>query len=249
MVERPGVAVSIATFVTDEPFSAPGTVTLGEDAAHHMRVRRLETGVRVGLVDGQGTRGEGVLTQLAKRHATVSVERAESVDAAPPIHVLVPVADRDRMLWLAEKATELELSSWRPVLFRRSKHVNPRGEGPTFQQKVRARMVAALEQSRGAYLPTLFPEASVEAAIAACPSGRRFVLDRDAPSLGELLREGARGSDSGPLTFALGPEGGFEAPELEALVEAGFVGASIGRGILRFETAGLAALAAGRAAL
>ncbi len=131
--------------------SAPGTVTLGEDAAHHMRVRRLETGVRVGLLDGAGTRGEGVLTQLAKRHAVVSVEQAEQVEPAPAVHLLLPVADKDRMLWLAEKATELELSSWRPVLYRRSKHVNPRGEGPTFQQKVRGRMAAALEQSRGAH--------------------------------------------------------------------------------------------------
>lgn len=246
--------MSLPTFVTDEPFEAPGTVTLGEDAAHHMRVRRLETGVRVGLLDGMGTRGEGVLTQVAKRHATVSVETAEQVEQAPAIHLLLPVADKDRMLWLAEKATELELASWRPVLFKRSKHVNPRGEGPTFQQKVRARMASALEQSRGAWLPTVFPDASVEHAIAARPAGAAFVLEQGAPgifqALTPLLAEAQAARRGAPaITIAVGPEGGFEATELEALRAAGFAPVSLGRSILRFETAALAGISAARAML
>lgn len=254
MVVGAGVAVSLPTFVTDESFSAPGTVTLGEDAAHHMRVRRLETGVRVGLVDGAGMRGEGVLTQLAKRHAVVSVESAESVEPALPVHLLLPVADKDRMLWLAEKATELELSSWRPVLYRRSRNVNPRGEGTTFQQKVRGRMAAALEQSRGAHLPVLYPEASVEHAVAACPSGARLVLEQGGKRLFEALTPliadaRDRGAGAPAVTLAVGPEGGFEESEFEAFVGAGFVPVSLGRNILRFETAAQSGLAAVRAML
>lgn len=246
--------MSLPTFVTDDPFEAPGTLTLGEDAAHHMRVRRLETGVRVGVLDGAGNRGEGVLTQLAKRHAIVSVEQAEQVPPASPVHLLLPVADKDRMLWLAEKATELELASWRPVVYRRSRNVTPRGEGPTFQQKVRARMAGALEQSRGAWLPVVFPEATVEHAIAASPAGARFVLEQGGAGLFEALtpllaeaRERRRPMPA--VTLAVGPEGGFEEVELEALRAAGFAPASIGRAILRFETAALAGLAAARAML
>jgi 16S rRNA (uracil1498-N3)-methyltransferase len=246
--------VSLPTFVTDDPFDAPGTVTLGEDAAHHMRVRRLETGVRVGLLDGAGTRGEGVLTQLAKRHAVVSVEQAEQVEPAPAVHLLLPVADKDRMLWLAEKATELELASWRPVLYRRSKHVNPRGEGPTFQQKVRGRMAAALEQSRGAWLPVLFPDATVEHAIAASAPGARVVLEQGGASLFSaltpLLAEArSRGAATPAVTIAVGPEGGFEPTELEALSASGFVPVRLGRSILRFESAAVAGIAAVRAML
>ena len=244
--------MSLPTFVTDDPFSAPGTATLGEDAAHHMRVRRLVTGVRVGLLDGVGTRGEGVLTQLAKRHAVVSVETAERVSAPAPVHLLVPVADRDRMLWLAEKATELALTSWRPVMYRRSKHVNPRGEGTTFQQKVRARMAGALEQSQGAWIPVTFPEASVEHAIAGRPVGLAYVLDQGArPLVGALsgALSGAPREAAPPITLAVGPEGGFEAEELAALEAAGFARVALGSGILRFETAALAGLAVVRATL
>lgn len=245
--------MSLPTFVTDDPFDVPGTVTLGEDAAHHMRVRRLVTGMRVGLLDGVGTRGEGVLTQLAKRHAVVSVESAERVTAPSPVHLLVPVADRDRMLWLAEKATELALTSWRPVMYRRSKHVNPRGEGTTFQQRVRARMAGALEQSQGAWLPVTFPEASPEHAIAGRPAGLAYVLDQGArPIVGALhsaLRAAKEPAVAPPITLAVGPEGGFEAAELAALEAAGFARVALGTGILRFETAALAGLAVVRATL
>jgi 16S rRNA (uracil1498-N3)-methyltransferase len=246
--------VSLPTFFTDDSFEAPGTLTLGEDAAHHMRVRRLETGIRVGLLDGAGSRGEGVLTQIAKRHATVVVESAVQVEPALPVHLLLPVADKDRMLWLAEKATELELASWRPVLYKRSKNVNPRGEGATFQQKVRARMASALEQSRGAWLPSVFPEASVEQAIAARAQGACFVMDQGGAGLFETLTPliaQARDLGAGPpaVTLAVGPEGGFEPAELEAFRSAGFATVSVGRSILRFETAALAGLSAARAML
>lgn len=249
--------MSLPTFVTDDTFDGPATLTLGEDAAHHMRVRRLETGVRVGLVDGAGSRGEGVLTQLAKRHAIVSVETVEHVAPAPAVHMLLPVADKDRMLWLAEKATELELTSWRPVMYRRSKNVNPRGEGTTFQQRVRSRMAAALEQSRGAWLPVAYPEATVEHAIAASPEGLRFVLHLGgaplAPALDRVLtaarRDAGAASPLPAITIAVGPEGGFEPTELESLERAGFEAVALGRTIMRFETAAVAALATARAYL
>ncbi len=242
--------MSLPTFVTDEPFSAPSTVTLGEDESHHMRVRRLEPGVRVRLLDGHGTRGEGTLTQLAKRHATVSVDVAASIEPPAPIHLLLPVADRDRMLWLAEKATELGVASWRPVLYRRSRHVSPRGEGTTFQQKALARMKAALGQSGGAWLPATYPDATVESAIAARPEGVAVVLDAGGePLLAHLLAQRAALTGLGGVTIAVGPEGGLEAPELEALQAGGFHPVALGASILRFETAAIAGVAAVRAAL
>lgn len=244
-----GCAVSIPTFVTDEPFAAGTSITLGEDAARHMRVRRLDVGIPVGLLDGQGGRGEGVITQLAKRHATVAVESLEHVEPPAPVHLILPVADRDRMLWLAEKAAEMQVASWRPVVYRRSKNVTPRGEGTTFHQKARARMSGALAQSRGAWLPVLFPESTVEHAIAARPGGIALVLEKGSPPILDAVRKQLGGSDVKEISIAIGPEGGFEPSELEALIEGGFVPVSLGGSILRFETAAVAGLGAARAVL
>jgi 16S rRNA (uracil1498-N3)-methyltransferase len=137
---------------------------------------------------------------------------------------------------------ELCVTSWRPVLWKRSRSVSPRGEGPGFQGKVRARMVAALEQSGNAWLPALYPDATIDRAMAALAGGKRLVLDSDGTPITRAL------SASGPpIVIAIGPEGGFEPAEIDALIDAGFQRTSLGPMTLRFETAGIAALAHVRA--
>lgn len=244
--------MSAPTFVCADVFKAGQTITLGEDAAHHMRVLRIDAGQPVRLLDGRGGTGEGVLVRLGKRNALVQVRRAVQVEAPPAVHLLVPIADRERMLWLAEKATELSATSWRPVLWKRSRSVSPRGEGPVFQQKVSARMAAALEQSGGGWLPMMYPDATLERAIAAASDGARFVLDASGAPIARALSAAFATASAGGIpavTVAVGPEGGFDDAELSMLGEAGFRGVSLGRTVLRFETAAVAGLAVVRSAL
>ena len=115
-VDRP----TVATFFCGDRLVAGAPVTLGEDAAQHIRVRRLSVGERLVLTDGAGSVAEGTLIRVAKGHAVVDVARVESREPLAPVHMLVPVADRDRMLWLAEKCVELGATSWRPVSVVRS---------------------------------------------------------------------------------------------------------------------------------
>jgi 16S rRNA (uracil1498-N3)-methyltransferase len=232
----------VATFFAGGEIAVGATVALDEDAAHHARVRRLDVGHHVRLLDGGGTIAWGTLVRLAKTQMHVDVESMETVEPLPAVHLLIPVADRDRMLWLAEKCAELGAAPWRPVMWRRSKSVSPRGEGMTFQAKVRSRMIGALEQSGSAWLPAIYPEATVERAIAAAPRGAHCLLDGGGDSMPatEMIV---------PLCIAVGPEGGIDADERELLVKAGWLPVSIGRSTLRFETAGVAALAIARAAL
>ncbi len=245
-VNRTGVAAGRPTFVSADVFSAGSTCVLDEHAARHMRVLRLDAGAVVGLRDGQGAIGEGAIVRLTKSQATVEVTHAVIVEPPPEVHLLVPVADRERMLWLAEKCCELACTSWRPVMWRRSRSVSPRGEGVGFQAKVRARMEGALAQSEGAWLPQLFPDATLDRALLAAPPGDRVTLDPSAtPFVGAAQPAPLRP----PIVIALGPEGGLEADELQALDAAGFRRVSLGPTILRFETAGLAALAIARTAL
>ena len=234
----------LAVFVTEEPPIEGVTSVLGEDAAHHLRVRRIDVGAVVGLRDGAGHVAEGTLVRLAKSAAHVEVSAVTLVAPPRPVHLLVPVADRDRMLWLAEKAAELACTSWRPVLWHRSRSVSPRGEGVTFLAKVQARMRSALAQSQGAWLPQLFPEATPDRAALAAPEGTRLVLD-----VGGVGLTGARAPTlREAVTIAVGPEGGFEPQERDALVAAGFQPVSLGGTILRFETAAVVALGIVRSA-
>ena len=233
---------AVATFFAAEPLVAGGTVTLSDEAAHHIRVARVAVGECVALRDGAGRAAVGTLVKVSKNSALVDVSETSEIPRPAPIHLLAPVADRERMLWLAEKAMELGVTSWRPVIWRRSKSVSPRGEGPMFQAKVRARMTSALIQSGSGWLPDMFPEATIERAVAAAPLGTRILLAKDGePIVGVPMRA--------PITIALGPEGGMEPAERDLFIGAAFLPVKLGSSTLRFETAGVAAVAIAAASL
>ena len=241
-MERVGPS-AVATFFAPETPVPGASLTLGEDAAHHMRVRRMAPPERVRLIDGAGAIAQGTLVRLTRSQASIDIERVELREPLPAVHMLVPIGDRDRMLWLAEKCAELGATTWRPVLWRRSRSVQPRGEGIAFQGKVRARMASALEQSGNPWLPVIYPDAPLDRALAALPDGGRFVLDQG----GGLFL--ATGAVTAPLILAVGPEGGFDDAERGALVDAGFAAVSISANVLRFETAAASGLAIARAML
>jgi 16S rRNA (uracil1498-N3)-methyltransferase len=232
----------VATFFATDPLIAGGTVTLSEEAAHHMRVARVAVGDCIALRDGAGRAAIGTIVKIARASALIEVSETSELSRPAAIHLLAPVADRERMLWLAEKATELGVTSWRPVVWRRSKSVSPRGEGPTFQTKVHARMTSALIQSGAGWLPDIFPESTIERAVAAAPLGTRVLLAKDGESI-------IRVPMKAPVTIALGPEGGMEPSERDVFIGAAFLPVKLGDSTLRFETAGVAAVAIAAASL
>ena len=230
-------------------FHAPGAwgsaVELPESAAHHAVVKRLSVGDPVQLSSGDGRRAHGVISTLGKRRLVVALgeEAVEQVPPPPRVELWAPVGDRDRMLWLAEKATELGVSAWRPVVYRRSRSVSPRGEGDSFREKVRLRMISALEQSAGAWLPDAAEESTLDDALATARPATRILLDAQGPPLAEVAPLAA------PLALALGHEGGLDPEEREQFRSAGWRAASLGPNVLRFETAAIAALAIVRSLL
>jgi len=234
-------------------FYAPGAwgpaVELDEGAAHHASVKRLVVGDPVRLTSGDGRRVRATITELAKKRLVVSTlgETAEEVLPPTPVELWAPVGDRERMLWLAEKATELGLTAWRPVIYRRSRSVSPRGEGEAFREKVRARMISALEQSGGAWLPELLPETTLDRALPDVPWESGLLLDAGGNPLRSMLSRltphDSRLTSSPRLTLSLGPEGGLDPDERDEFLAVGWRRASLGPNVLRFETAAIAALA------
>ena len=236
-----GRRTTVSTFYLEGALEPGATAELAEAAAHHARVKRLGVGDAIRLGNGAGRLADGTITRVGRASVAVSVGTVHDVAPPTPLALYAPVGDRERMLWLAEKATELAITEWHPVMFQRSRSVSPRGEGEAFAAKVRARMISALEQSDGGWLPTMFREIDVREAAVVQGTHARYLLDagggRFDPS------PGARGA-----AVILGPEGGMEPAEREMLIAGGWRPAALAATILRFETAGIAALAIVRAA-
>jgi len=232
----------VSTFFGDVDL-APNTVaTLGEQAAHHARVKRLAVGDSVQITNGRGSIALGTIATIGKSALDVSIVSVRTVRASSPIHLRAPIADRDRMLWLAEKATELGIASWQSIQFKRSMSVSPRGEGQAFAAKLRSRMIAALEQSGGAWLPRLLDETTV-ASLSISEVDLPIVLD----AAGEPMAAVTPAIEARAPVVLVGPEGGIEPDELRKLTDAGWRRVRLAPNTLRFETAGIAAVAAIRA--
>ena len=227
---------TLATFFADESLVTGTSLTLPGEVARHIHVRRLREGDALRLTNGRGDIGEATLDRLVKDDARVTIGDVSVIPRPPYLGLLVPVADRERMLWLGEKSAELAVTSWQPVFFQRSASVSPRGEGEKFAEKLRARMVGAIEQSGGAWLPEIRGELSLTEALVRSAEIRaaRFLLERGGSSLADQRPAAAE--------ILLGPEGGIEAAERSLIVgEHGWLPASLAETTLRFETAGVVA--------
>jgi 16S rRNA (uracil1498-N3)-methyltransferase len=211
------------------------------DRAHHLGVvLRAQAGQLYELSDGVR-----VCLGRIEKVARDSVEFAllEELPAEEPrLHVslLLSVVKFDAFEWAIEKATELGVTEIVPLSAARSEKGLIAAAGNR-SERWRKIVLEAAQQSRRVKLPVLQPVARPEVAFAA--RGDRlgiFLSERaDAPALRVALRDRA----ASRAVLAIGPEGGWTDEERDAALKAGFQEASLGRLILRTETAVVAALA------
>jgi 16S rRNA (uracil1498-N3)-methyltransferase len=215
--------------------AAGAAVALDEDESRHLTVRRAEPGREVQLVDGAGARASG---QLSRGSGAWSVTVGEVLREPPPVSVTLAVGagDRDRFGILVEQATQLGVTRILPLLTEHTVGVSTRlREGHLDRLRRRAR--EALKQCGSAWAPEVDDPQDLPTFLADLPPGARWLADPDGGSRPRL-------EATVPLTIAVGPEGGFTMAEQRALRGAGFLVVRLGRHLLRFETAALAALTA-----
>ncbi len=221
--------------------ATPGTlkqgasVSLDATEAHHLRVRRGGEQETIRLVDGEGTVGYGTV-DVSNHGAHVTLDSIERVPPPPPLIIAVGAGDKDRFLWLAEKCTELGVTQIVPVETARTHSVATRVRD-SHVERIRKRAIEALKQTGSAWAPTITSPVGLERYLGERRSGTCFVLNWEGDPFPADLDPGE------PMTALIGPEGGFTPEELQAAIRAGFRRVSLGRNVLRFETAALAAAA------
>ncbi len=217
---------------------APRVELTPEQARHLVAVLRLQPGAAIEVFDGRGARYRAVLGE-----GELELGPALSADARQLDVVLVQALARgEKMDLVVQKATELGAARIVPLASERA--VVRLEEGRARARAGRWRRIAqeAARQCGRADVPGVDEPCGWDDVLSLLheDTGRRgLLLD---PSSRELrLGEAARGAPR--LLLAVGPEGGFSAPERERAVGEGLLAVSLGRRVLRSETAGLAALA------
>jgi 16S rRNA (uracil1498-N3)-methyltransferase len=216
-----------------------GAVELAIGQAHYLRsVLRLDRDAAVAGFNASDGEWLCRVTQIGKSGGRLIVERQlRSPEPEPDLWLLFAPIKRTRLDWLIEKATELGVSALLPVWTARtqSERLN--------LERLRAHAVAAAEQSERLSVPELRPPARLDNVLATWPPERHLAVC-DETGAGEPIGAAAMRLLVGRLAFLIGPEGGFDQTELDALGKLSFV-TRIGLGprVLRAETAAVAALA------
>lgn len=204
-----------------------------EESKHCCSVLRLKAGETVGLVDGRG--GYYLCRIVASDPRGVSIEvdvKTENYGARDyRLHIaLAPPKNTERWEWFIEKATEIGVDEITPILCHRSerKLIKP--------ERTRKIFIAAIKQSKQAWLPVLHPLTSFSRFIEEAQLPYRFIACEQAGI--HLADRYRKGQDA---VIIIGPEGGFTDDEISMAVKHNFTGVHLGSHILRTETAGLVA--------
>ncbi|MCI5120952.1 MAG: 16S rRNA (uracil(1498)-N(3))-methyltransferase [Candidatus Electrothrix sp. AUS4] len=205
--------------------------------AHHIRnVLRMQVGDGAELFDGKGAVVSGEITRISAKEVVFQVlSRQDASDSGVPLTLAQAVLKGKKMDLLVQKATELGVHTFLPVITRYCEHPGKAGQQLERWQRI---MLEACKQCRRpipmqicapvALKEIPFPEEGHRVMPWENEAGRPF----SALDLG----------NGQPVLVLVGPEGGFHPAEVAYTKEVGFKTVSLGSRILRAETAALAAV-------
>ena len=230
---------SIRLFV-DELLADGAEVRIDGPQAHYLLgVMRLKLGARLRLFDDRSGEWLGEIARAGKRDVDIRlVERTRDRESVPDLWLGAAPIRRARYDWVVEKACELGVARFTPVMMRRAVVDKIKID------KLRAHMIEAAEQCGRTALPILDTEMTLAAWLAAIGDRPLYFADEAG---GAPLRDAMtpQSNDHAAAAILIGPEGGFDdAERAMVLARPSTVRISLGPLILRADTAAVAAVAA-----
>lgn len=211
----------------------------GNSAHYLLGVMRLKEGAPVKLFDDVSGEYLATITSAGKRDLVLGVTaKLRERESVPDLWIAQALVKKDRFDWIAEKACELGVARFVPVLTVRCVVDKVK------EDRLRAQMIEAAEQCQRTALPEIAPLVKLNAMLKDWPTGRRlyFCDERGGEPFGEAL-------DAGPAAILIGPEGGFTDEENSAIrSHPSAIAVSLGPRILRADTAAIAAMSVWMAA-
>lgn len=209
----------------------------GREAHHALHVLRVKRGEGIVILDGAGGEHLGELREAGRHSLTVRITERKQRERAPYQVTLFQALPKGKAFeTILQKATELGAYRIVPLITER---VVARAEKLEKWQWV---MIDAMKQCGNPWMPLLEPAQKFDAAL-------RRVKDFELSLVGSLHegrrhpREWFEGRKLTTVAVWVGPEGDFTAGEMEALMSTGVKPMSLGRLVLRSDTAAISSLA------
>ncbi|HEZ6399606.1 TPA: 16S rRNA (uracil(1498)-N(3))-methyltransferase [Neisseria meningitidis] len=229
-------------FHLPENLSVGQTVALPDNIVRHLNVLRVRPNENITLFDGKGKAHAARLTVLEKRRAEAEILHEDTTDNESPLNITLiqSISSGERMDFTLQKSVELGVTAIQPII---SERCIVRLDGERAAKRL-ARwqeiVISACEQSGRNTVPPVLPIIGYREALDKMPSESTKLI----MSINRARKLGDIRQPSGAIVFMVGPEGGWTEQEEQQAFDAGFQAVTLGKRILRTETAPLAALAA-----
>lgn len=238
---------SLRRFIVDEVRPEQGLVSIkGHEARHISRVLRIGPGDRIVLMDKKGARFLAQVESAGPDHVTVSIQESLQAPLSSPLEITLCQAllRQGPMDFVIQKTSELGVSHLFPFLSERTV-VKPDEKGKANKMRHWEEIaIAASKQSDREKPPVIHPVFPFTGLVDRFKTGNHLKVilweGEETRDLKGVIRDLKPGTAAVGI---IGPEGGFAGGEIEAAVKAGFLPVSMGRRILRAETAAVAFVA------
>jgi len=206
-----------------------------EEGQHCIKVLRKKEGDEILVTDGKGYFYDANIVQANPKHCIVSIINTIEYSKRWAFDLQIafaPTKNIDRIEWFAEKATEIGIDRFSPVLCQYSERKEIKN------QRIEKILVSAMKQSQKATLPQLDEMVKFKDFIKQDFDGQKFIAHCYPGQKQELKEVYDKGRNA---LIMIGPEGDFSEEEVTMALQNGFIPVSLGESRLRTETAALVA--------
>lgn len=224
-------------YITKNDIAGDSATITGEEAQHISRVLRMKKGDEVTLCDGEGNFYEATLEEFSEKTVRAKIISSEKAETEPAVEITIfqGVPKNPKLETIVQKATEIGVVRIVPMDTVRTV---AKLDKSTKVDRLRKIAREAAKQSRRGIIPYVndcvsFKEAvkmAAEAELALIP----YEEEREVS-----LKKALQGKKPRTVAVMIGPEGGFDKEETELAKKNGIVSVTLGKRILRTETAPL----------
>lgn len=232
-------------FVTPNQVKEGYIFIIGSDVNHIKNVLRMKPGEKVGISDGNNKKYICRLEQFAQGEIAAVIEAEQISDTELPskIYLFQGVPKSDKMEFIIQKAVELGVYEVIPVITKRTVVKLDEKKAVKKAERWNSISESAAKQSGRSVIPKVAPVVTLKEAFKMARELDVCLFPYELAEGMEKTRASVSSIEKGKsIGIFIGPEGGFEKAEVEEALQSGAEVITLGKRILRTETAGLAML-------